>query len=289
MISHPSELAAIQFVKWQELHLKEKPFMLFIDLPADAPDQRKTNLVFETQHVSVKDIRGEQKTFTLNENGFMYTALEGFEDLTTKEEVESQYLPAIEELLKREVEGADKVFIWHWRMRESSASDQAGVIDVGNGMLPLQPANYAHIDQGPGSAFNIIKTRLPQDAETLLQGRVRMLNIWKPLRNNVEDWPLAICDGSTVQVEDLVETDNVRTTIISTNFYALHSPSTQKWFYLKNQQPDEAIIFKQLDSDPDVAASLSLHAAFKHENLPEKYMPRKSIEVRAFVFTNQAP
>lgn len=33
-------------------------------------------------------------------------------------------------------------------------------------------------------------------------------------------------------------------------------------------------------------STVSLHSAFRHEVLPKEYSPRKSIEVRALVFTN---
>lgn len=139
-----NETAAIQFVKWQTLYEKEKPFQLFLELPPDAPDQRKTNLVFETANVEVRDIRGEQDGFDLDNNGFMYRTFDNFYDLSERAEVQDKYLPAIENLLKQEVEGVDRVFIFDWRMRESNATANDGFIDVGNSMNPLQPANFAH-------------------------------------------------------------------------------------------------------------------------------------------------
>lgn len=111
-----SEVASIQFVKWQDLYEREKPFQLFLDLPPDAPDQRKTNLVFERKDVEVKDIRGQEKDFRLDENGFVYRTMDGFEDLIDKSEILERYLPAVEELLRKVVEGADRIFIFDWRV-----------------------------------------------------------------------------------------------------------------------------------------------------------------------------
>ncbi len=42
-------------------------------------------------------------------------------------------------------------------------------------MLPLQPANFAHSDQGPGSVIKRVRTQLPEDAEELLKGRIRVM------------------------------------------------------------------------------------------------------------------
>lgn len=112
-----AEHAAIQFLKWQPLYEKEKPFQLFLDLPPDVADQRRTNLAFETRMVEVKNIRGHEKCFDLDENGFIYRTMDGFEDLKDKTEVTGQYLPAIEQLLRKEVEHADRIFIFDWRVR----------------------------------------------------------------------------------------------------------------------------------------------------------------------------
>lgn len=64
-----------------------------------------------------------------------------------------------------------------------------------------------------------------------------------------------MCDGSSLQASDLIETDTVRTSYVSTNLYSLHSPDTQNWMYLKEQEPNEVVIFKQFDSDPAVRSS----------------------------------
>ncbi len=112
------ETATIQYVKWLSLYEKEKPFQLFLDIPSDAPDQRKTNLVFEAKTVQVKNVRGREQDFELDTNGFCYRTMNGFEDLSSKSEVADGYIPAVEQLLKDVVEDADKVFIFDWRVRD---------------------------------------------------------------------------------------------------------------------------------------------------------------------------
>lgn len=77
--------------------------------------------------------------------------------------------------------------------------------------------------------------------------------MWKPLENTVQEWPLAVCDGRTVKPTDLVETDSVRQGGVSTHFYARFD-AAQKWYYLEEQRPDEALIFKHFDSDQGVEA-----------------------------------
>ena len=74
-------------------------------------------------------------------------------------------------------------------------------------------------------------------------------SLWLPLFHAVEDWPLALCDGSTVSLQDdLVETDNIRRTYQSANMYMMHREN-HKWCFLKKQDVNEVLIFKQFDTE----------------------------------------
>lgn len=73
------------------------------------------------------------------------------------------------------------------------------------------------------------------------------LSLWLPLNNPVENWPLALCDGSTVSRDDLIDTDIVRVNYQGGNLYILHRDE-HVWHYLDRQQLDEVLIFKQFDT-----------------------------------------
>ncbi len=72
-------------------------------------------------------------------------------------------------------------------------------------------------------------------------------SIWKPLRGPLQDWPLAVCDASSVGEDDLVVADQVYPKHVTENIQVQHGPG-QKWYYLSNQQPDELLLFRQTDS-----------------------------------------
>ena len=107
----------LKFLEWQELYEVEKPFQIFINIPNDAEDRRDTNLVFKSVVLQVHDIRESSKDFSLDENGFMYrqhtTKTTSFTDRRT---VDQNYLPEIEALLRRELDGVDRVFFFDWRV-----------------------------------------------------------------------------------------------------------------------------------------------------------------------------
>lgn len=78
-------------------------------------------------------------------------------------------------------------------------------------------------------------------------------SVWKPLSHPVDEWGLAVCDGTTVSPDDLVETDSVRRGSVSTHYYVRYNPR-QRWYFLDRQTPDEALIFKHFDSKPGIEA-----------------------------------
>jgi hypothetical protein len=78
-------------------------------------------------------------------------------------------------------------------------------------------------------------------------------SVWRPLHHRVEDYPLALCDGSSVETDDLIESDHIRRHYLGSTLYLLNRPS-HKWHYWNKQEPDEVIIFKNFDSSSNVKA-----------------------------------
>jgi hypothetical protein len=114
-----TETSSLQFIKWTDLYETEKPYQIFIDLPPTTP---RTNVDFEVKDVLFRDIRGSETEFDIDEHGFMMCTTKNFEDLDgnpSTDRIEKVYLPEVEELLKREVKGVDRLKIFDWRVRFS--------------------------------------------------------------------------------------------------------------------------------------------------------------------------
>jgi hypothetical protein len=79
-------------------------------------------------------------------------------------------------------------------------------------------------------------------------------SVWRPLIDSVEDWPLALCDGGTVDRSDLVEADHIRRHYMGSTLY-LMSNVKHRFYYLSKQSKDDVVIFKNFDSCSTVAAS----------------------------------
>lgn len=109
--------ANLNFLQWQKLYEEEKPFQIFINLPEDAEDQRTTNLVFEKISLKIHDVRGHSNDFSLDTNGFMYRQhITKVIDFSNRQSVVESYLSEIKSLLQQEVEGADHIFFFDWRV-----------------------------------------------------------------------------------------------------------------------------------------------------------------------------
>lgn len=78
-------------------------------------------------------------------------------------------------------------------------------------------------------------------------------SVWQPLFGPLQDWPLAVCDYNSIDVvKDLVPTDHVFPDRVEENYNLFPNPS-QRWYYLKNQYPEEALLFKIYDSNTAVS------------------------------------
>lgn len=82
--------------------------------------------------------------------------------------------------------------------------------------------------------------------------RLMRYRLWRPVSHPVSDWPLAVCDYKTIQPQDLHEVDTVLPHRVNEIYHLEYNPK-QRWYYMSNQEPDEAILMKTTDSDPSCA------------------------------------
>jgi hypothetical protein len=79
-------------------------------------------------------------------------------------------------------------------------------------------------------------------------------SVWRPINKPIEDWPLAVCDGSTLEKSDLIRCDHIRPQEQAETTFILRNES-QKWYYLYKQNKNEVLLLKNFDSDPSVEAN----------------------------------
>ena len=64
----------------------------------------------------------------------------------------------------------------------------------------------------------------------------------------VRDWPLALCDASSVEPSDLVPADIIYPDFVAEN-QMVHYNDGHRWYWLPDQQKDEVLVFRSVDSE----------------------------------------
>jgi len=210
-----------------------------------------------------------------------------FTNFESRQAVEQTYLPEVANLIKKEIGGVGGVFIFDWRLRNTLPEAPPGtILDFNDRTSWLRPAVHFHVDQSPAGALNRVMLQLKNYAPILLKDRVRIINVWRPLVNVIGDWALALCDGSTTNLDDFIETDHIRRHYTGSSMYLMKKPG-QKFYYLSRHSCDDILFLKIFDSKRGVHAPHCPHASFKLPYTEPEGMPRRSIEVRCLVFDSK--
>jgi len=276
------DFARASFVYTRDLPLfeHERPYTV---LSYMREGQKSSNLEWENGPVEqIENIRGREEDFTLDKNAFCFVqAPTDFHAWTSREKIEKEYLPEVSKLLKENIEGADLVEIFDWRRRANRQEGKSNEFtDMNDPSDPLVPASQVHLDQSPAGVLKRVKLLMGDRADSLLKGRIQLINVWRPL-HIAKNWPLALCDGPSMDYDDLLEVDLVRRDYVGYTMYAKYRPG-YKWCFLKDQTPDEVCLFKNFDSKDEVDGKICPHVSF---SFPGDTSTRESIEVRALVLT----
>lgn len=143
-----------------------------------------------------------------------------------------------------------------------------------------------HADQTHTAGIRRVREHLPQDADRLLQHRVRIINVWRPIANTVAHHPLAVADWNSVSPSDeLVPTQLIYPDRTGETLHVKYSPK-HEWYYLGSQTPEEVTLIKCFDT-ADGVARLTPHTAFFDKDGDKDAPQRQSIEVRCLVFDSE--
>ncbi|GBE84194.1 predicted protein [Sparassis crispa] len=250
---------------------------------ASAPSSgEKRNWVGEHHDVEIDNVRGKQGTFTLDSAGFQFGDQEAKHTaFISDEDVKKEYYPESIELVKS-ITGATRIVPFDHTIRRRRPGEADDSPDK------RQPVPQAHVDQTPQSAVARVHRHLPaSDVPGLLKKRFQIINLWRPIDHPALDWPLALCDYSSIDpAADLVpvalrypDSDKDGVT------FGVKYSEAQQWKYLRGMQPSEYVLIKCYDSRNDgKTATFTPHTAFADPTTPEGTPYRESIELRLLVF-----
>jgi hypothetical protein len=238
-----------------------------------------SNLTPEPHTMRIHSLRPIASEIGLDTQGFAFLEQRSaVEDFWDDEEVRRVYYPEAERFIA-EVTGASRVFIFDHlqRRRVDGAPRRAPGV-------PPQPATRVHVDHTARSGPQRVRDLLPDDAEELLQGRVQVINMWRPIRREpLRDAPLAVCDSRTVDPADLVPSDLVYRHRVGETYSVTYNPA-HRWFYAPEMRRDEVLLLKIADTRTDIPARFMPHTSFTDPTTPPDAPPRESIELRTLVF-----
>jgi hypothetical protein len=196
-------------------------------------------------------------------------------DFYNAEEVRRVYYPEVERLVKEKT-GAVRVIVFDHNVRNGSKEmrEKLGV---------REPVRFAHNDytvkSGPQRVRELVGDA---EAEELLKHRFAFINVWRPVRGPIEEFPLAVCDAQSMTLKDFVATDLKYRDRTGEVYSVAYNPA-HRWFYFPQMRTNEALLLKCLDSD-EQRTRFTAHSAFEDPGSPPNAAPRESIEARTILF-----
>ena len=285
----------------------------------DGDDNDWVGVDLEPSAMQVLDARSKEweGRCTLERNGFEIwddpigdTTL----DFLDNTQIATRYYPHCAELVKKAT-GAMQVFAFDHNVR--SAAGKASKKKLNGGQGVQGPIHVVHGDytltsskqrlrdlaappKKNDTAASILapgESLLDADhvEQTLAKGRFAIINVWRNITSEpVSVHPLALCDATSVEIEDLVVFEIRYEDRTGENYFAKQS-DRHRWFYYPAMLRDEALLIKQWDSaghfahsdgalpdhnDSSTPCTFSFHSAFEDPSTPDDAPDRCSIEVR---------
>ncbi|KAL9595532.1 MAG: hypothetical protein Q9219_006389 [cf. Caloplaca sp. 3 TL-2023] len=243
------------------------PFF-YVEEPPEGVPQR--NFGDSSHEITMKDLRGEESRFQLDTHAFValqdVSSKADYQTFDSDADVEKIYYPEVEALLKEKT-GAKRVLLFDHTIRRTRPGAERA------------PVARVHIDQTEKSVHQRVRHHVPDEADQLLKGRLRIINVWRPLTPPVTAHPLAFADSQTVPDEAMSGIQH-RYPDRTGETAAVQRTEGQQWWYWSGMEGTERLLLQCFDSEKGARVP---HTAFVDPR-SEEGVGRESIEVRALLF-----
>ena len=266
-----SVTAVLQFTE----HTGEKPYAYAGPPPEGVPERRGE---YRDHDVRIENARPFADRLSLEVEGIaVVRSPSGVGDLFDEAQTLALGHPETAALVMQ-VTGAARVVVFdHTRRRASQDASDDRTLD-----LPRPPASRVHVDQTLWSGPKRVREIMGGQADALLAGRAAIINVWRPIGYPARDWPLVLGDARSFAPEDLIATDLIFPHRRGETYGIAYNPA-QRWLYVPDLTPEEAILIKCWDSDGSVA-QFAPHSGFADPTTPPGTPPRQSIEFHTIAF-----
>ncbi|KAI9320299.1 hypothetical protein DFJ73DRAFT_878017 [Zopfochytrium polystomum] len=200
------------------------------------------------------------------------------------------YYADVDALLRRVVPRVRQTAVFDHTVRKRlvRADDGRDVFDGDDDNDPLnrRPVARAHCDQTRWAGENRIRKHLGEDTLAAVRRgelRVRLINVWRVLRGEAWDFPLAYADSRTTEERDWAVT-KMRYKDWTGETYAIYANDKHRWYYYSGLDSSSAVLLKCFDTDNDTRTP---HTGFLDPTSPAGVDPRWSVEVRVLVVSDK--
>ena len=229
--------------------------------------------------VPVHNGRLQDGGFSLDREGFtLVTHKSAVRDFYDDRQIAGIYEAEVKSLVQRET-GAARVEIFDHTRRSSS-------IAIQKDRMIREAASIIHNDYTSRSGPIRLRDHFPDapdEAEKLMQRRFIIVNVWRSIHGTVRRSPIALCDASTVDPDDLVSVERQARDRIGEIQQAVYNPA-HRWVYFPDMTMEEALLIKTYESEEDGRARFTIHTSFEDPAVAPDTPPRESIETRCFAF-----
>ncbi|CAI6073687.1 unnamed protein product [Clonostachys chloroleuca] len=249
---------------------REKAFTT--DFPVDHVEGAvRQNTKADHRQVLVNAI-DQPDRFNLDEHGFCFLRgrqinLDPEKACRDKDSIEQAYWSEIEAILHEQFPQYSRIECFDTTVRKRDP-DFPEVVRVYREEHE-QPSPVVHCDWSSVGSLDVLRWCFPGN-ENFWEGKrfdmlkllviIRMLmisqpiSVWRPLKTPTDDWPLALCDYTTVDTEnDVLLEDAIRRDRVE-EISSLHYNENHRWYYLKDQGVDDLLVFRNADSHGENAS-----------------------------------
>lgn len=258
---------------------KERPVSYMYDPPDSTP---KDNFRHDFRDVQVADARRLAGPTSVHQEGFeLWHAPSAVVSFHDTQAVASTYYPECEEIARAVTGGASAVVFDHLVRKREAGRPPLTFGRSGDGRRP-GGVGQVHNDYSEASGQRRLGLVLRDAQHASGVRRFCIVNIWRSTSTPILDTPLAVCDARTVAASDLVSGE-IRYPDRVGEIYLFEHSDRHRWHYYPEMNRDEALVFKQYDSQVSGVARFTPHAAFDLPDIPAEAPLRESIEVRCLV------
>ena len=151
-----------------------------------------------------------------------------------------------------------------------------------------EPSAVIHNDYTEWSANKRFREVLGNDQVVIDRysgqySRFAIVNVWRPLSKVVQNYPLALCDSTTLSVErDIVSVPRVSKDGRKGEIQMAHYHPDHQWYYFPGMTSQDILLIKTYDSKTTVNR-YTIHTSIKLPEVDES-ITRESIESRSLLF-----